>query len=294
MNFENDIREYIKSEFSNLRINYKFTGDLGKDLTNLFTIYKKYIYQLPRKVQLSKELQARIENKEKHYNIILHLKKLLEKGEDTNRHQSTKLFNHYVNDYLIYDWNIYHFHLSTKRTKHEYFNDRTKKILFAYVDKEKALFIDIDKHPPKDVFADKRLLEIIDNNWQGILNEANEIIDISKHLNTSERFLFRKKGVNEGLIKVNGKIVFSPGLGVVTSGRSVDVSLRVSEFYSWMRINEKTIKENKKSVEQLLKNKHDINNEIDFKLKFTENGPGIWDSKSGKRIVKYKELIKIE
>ncbi len=294
MNFKKDINDYIKGELNYFDINFSSSGNTNDDLLKLFTIQKKYIFQFKRTVQISKELQNQIDNKCNHYTEILRLKDMIEKGIDINPNQSSKLLNYHVHDHLVYDWNIYHLHLSLDKREGEFFTKRTKKVLFAFIDKEKALFIDVMKHPPHDNFANKSLLEIIDKNWNDILLEMNGVVGLSHNMNQQERFKMRKYNVNEGGIEVNGKFIFSPGLGQTTSGHSAGEVMKLNELNRWLKKNEQAITENQDSVDKMFIRIHGLQNKPKYKIMFTELGPEIWDKNTNICLVKYREVINIE
>ena len=206
MNFEKDVQDYIISEFKAYGVNYTLTGDLDKDLLNLFTIQRKIIFPIKREVEFSTEIQLFLKSNINFQIIIEELKKKFEEPSDINSHQSKNLFNHHVHDKLIYDWNIYHLHLSDESILGDYFKKRTKKVLFVYIDKQKALFLDILTHPPHDNFANKRLLEILDRNWNDILIEMNGVVGLSHNPSQQERFKMRKYNINEGGIESTGNL----------------------------------------------------------------------------------------
>lgn len=293
MNFQQDISDYIKGEFSYFNIEYSPSTDIDKDLLKLFTIQKKFIFQLPRVIEISKELQIKLDGGHKHEKEIIRLRSKLEKGEDVNPHQSKNLFNYHVHDDLVYDWKIYHLHLSSVKGDTEYFTKRTKEVLFVYLTNEKALFLDILKHPPHDVFADKLLLEIIDNNWEGILLEVNGVVGLSHNLNQQERFKLRKHNINEGVVEVNGKFIFSPGLGQVSSGHSVEEVMKLNQLHRWLKQNEDAIKKNKNIIDEMFTKRHNLKAKPQYKIVFTGQGPQIWDNISQKVLVKYNEVINL-
>ena len=291
IDFSEDIKSYVLSEFKSFGIDYSLTRDINKDLLNLFTIQKKYIYPFPRIVQLSNELQTKIKRDPRFQHIIRHLIVLLAQGLDVNQFQSINLFNYRVPDQLIYDWSIYHLHLSINKTKYEYFNDRTNNVLFAFIDKEQARFLDIDKHPPKDIFADKKLLEILDKNWNEILKEADGVVGLSQEISKSDRFKLRKMGINEGLIEVNGKFVFTPGIGFTSNKTSTDTVLKLNMFNRWIEKNTKFLNGHRSLVDKYFKEIHNLINSIEYHLSFKIDGPEICDKTTNQSLIKYSDIL---
>ena len=64
-----------------------------------------------------------------------------------------------ANDLLLYDWKIYHFHL-TRRYNRNGKPTRSNYLIFAACTDEAMYFIQIYKHQKKNVFVQKELLEI--------------------------------------------------------------------------------------------------------------------------------------
>ncbi len=293
MNFDEDIKQYIKAGFDWFGIDYTLSGNLDSDLLNLFTVQKKFVYPSLREVRISRELTRKIDNECNHHLEIRHLVNLFKNGKDVNPFQSRSLFKYEVPDLLVYHWNIYYFHLSTNSPEGSYFNDRTKQVLFVYLDEKQALFLDVDKHPPHDVFADKRFLEIIDKNWNGVLVEAKNVVGLSNNLNRSERFRIRKKEIYEGVFEVNGKYVYAPGSGSATSKHSAEVSDKLIAFNRWLNSNTKAINSNRQSIDEFFIRKHGLKGKIEYELIFTQDGPQIWDRLSNTCLIKYREEIRI-
>lgn len=249
--FKNEINNYVLTEFASLNISYKLKNT-EEDLLNLFTLQEKIAYPFKRKVDVSLELRQKLRTKNKENEAIHYLIYCLKNCLNINNFQSRELFNYRVHDKLVYDWCIFHFHLSLDEVENDYFTKRTKKVLFVYIDKERALLLDTDKHePPHTVFAEKKWLEIIDNNWKDVLHYANDIIDLAHHYTTEERKFSRKHNINEAILKVNGRFVSAPGLGFVGDGKSASVMLKFNRFIKWLIHNEKYCNNNKININEL-------------------------------------------
>lgn len=292
MDFDKDIREYLENEFNYLGISYTPSKEIREDLLKLFTIQRKIIFPFPRQTEISKELQEKIIQNNKYSNEIVRIKDMFQKGLNVNFLQSKNLFNYHVHDDLVYDWNIYHLHLSFDRKDNNYFTKRTKEVLFVYIAKDKALLIDIAKHPPHDVFADKRLLETLDRNWSDVLIEVNDIVGLSHNPTTQDRMNLRKHNINEGIVEINGKYIFGPGLGQVFSGHSSEEVLKLNAFQRWINAFEKSISRDKEKVDILFMKAHNLLSAADYKIMFTNDGPQIWDANTNTCLLKYQEIIK--
>jgi len=293
--FMDDIREYIVHSYRCLGQRYTSTEDLEDDLLKLFTVQKKFIHPFPRTVFMSEELKKKINGTCRYRDGILKLCEMLANGVDVNAHQSKDLFSPHVYDDLVYDWNIYHLHLKLTRTVYPYFTDRTKEVLFASIHRNQAYLIDFMEHSKnkKDVFADARLLEIMDNNWPQLLGDAAGIADLESHMNRSDRYIWRKSGFTEFVVKVNGRLIVSPGLGRRASMHSSEVVTKLDDFISWVKSFERALSSNRVRVDEILMSMHGIDNTPKYKLVFTEGGPQIRDVNTQRCVLEYRQEIRL-
>jgi hypothetical protein len=286
ISLDEDIYKYLESWYTHWELPVPKRSILKDDLINLFTIQVKYIHQLKREVFISKELEEFLQTNKKLIPEVNHLRLLFLNGRNVNEHQSSELFNHHVPDGLVFDWKIYHLHLSTQKSSDPKFNDRTDELLFVYVDDTKALFLGIANHKPFEIFANKTWLEIIDSNWDNVLTYANGVFGLSHNLNEKERLTVRKVGVNEGIVEVNGKFVFSPNLGVVSSGHS---SAAVGKMLGLMRFVNQNLDEinlDQDAANSYFKKAHGLVKDVSYKLSF-DPAPKIIDGNTNKVLIQW-------
>jgi hypothetical protein len=212
-------------------------------------------------------------------------------GADVNPHQSKQVLNHHAPDDLVFDWKIYHLHLSTTRTVGKYFVDRTKELLFIYLDQERAIFLDIFEHKPTD-FSKIQLLEILDKTDSKILMVANEIVGLSHELTDEERLKLRKGNVNEGILKVNDKFVFSPNMGRVSNGQSLDSVMKAMALLNWAKQNMDNINKDLAGASAYFNTRFGLKGNIAFGLEVTNAGPAIIDRNSRQRLIKWQVVYK--
>jgi hypothetical protein len=153
-----------------------------------------------------------------------------------NAFQSDKLFHSGFHDHLFYEWDIYHFHLSKEMDKkNNKFVKRTDVLLFAYIDNQKAVLLDVESHT-LGIFAHEKWIEILDAHFPSFIEKylAKGITDFSPNLNAIERQQLWDKGYTIGMIKINGKIYRSPGLGRTASGHSILVTMEADNISRWI------------------------------------------------------------
>jgi hypothetical protein len=289
INFNDDLKCYVQKEFKYFGIDYG-PVETTKDLINLFTLHEKVIFPVSREVVYAEKLRAQLIDNPRGASVVEHLRSLFTKGKDVNPHQSKEVLNHHTPDDLVFDWKIYHLHLSTTKTKHKYFVDRTKELLFAYVDRKRTIFLGIFEHNPPTHFSTIELLEILDKTDSDILTEANGVVGISHELSDEERLALRKGKVNEGIVKVNDKFVFPPNLGKVTSGNSLASVKQATDLLNWVNRNTARINKDVARASADFKARFGIEKDISFALEFTPCGPVIIDRNSGQVLIPWLEM----
>lgn len=269
--------------FSFIGVKIPIKDDFYEMLIDYLTINKKYINQKSRQVFVSPLLQAKLENHPKR-RIVGYIKYLLEEGRNVNIFQSKKLFQSKFHDHLLYEWSIYHFHLSNEFEKKKVFVKQTDQLLFAYIDDHQAIFLDLENHKP-GIFAGEKWLEILDTYYPHILEKhhAKYIKDISPDLNSVERQTMWNKGYTIGMTKVNGKIIHSPGIGRTTSGHSLLVTILADNIMTWLfKINQQF-----KEIRLEICIEFNLRADADFKLRFGETALEIYEVKSKIIILTY-------
>ncbi|MDB5199256.1 MAG: hypothetical protein JWO92_1219 [Chitinophagaceae bacterium] len=242
MNLKHDLINEIQTVFAENGIRYKPHKDFDKYLVDYLTFNKKMIYPVPRLVEISSNLMAKLDSHPKRKEIE-HIISLLKNGNNINHLQSNRLLQLGFHDHMLYEWNIHHVHLSPLDKA----NKKTNSLLFMYVDKTQVLLLDIDTHR-KNVFADEKWLEIIYDNWYHIMNqwETKNIVDISPIVNAEERQLLWDKGLNLGMVKIKSRIFHNPGLGRMSSGHSTEVMMATNNVFRWLiQVEEELIKKEK-------------------------------------------------
>lgn len=293
INFDSQINDYVQNGFSYYGTsNYKNINPT-EDLINLFTLKEKVIAALPRRVEISTELVNQLNNQYASFSpIVNYLKLLFLNGGELNQHQSKQVLNYKTPDHLIFDWKIYHLHLNDKKTKHNYFVDRTDELLFVYIDNEQALFLGIFTHKPKTNFSNISLLEIIDNNWKSILPYRTDIGQLSVNFTDEERLSLRENNINVGTLQVNGKYISQPNFGQVSSGKSAAAAMLALKTMRWLNANLKAINKNVAIANTFFKQSHNIKDDINFNLVFSLHGPCIVDKNTNTVLVKWNDFYK--
>lgn len=292
ISFDADIRDFVVESFLYHDINYELSNDIELDLLNLFTIQVKTIPIRLYNVYYSTSLRNTLRTSTKLKSEVNYLKNMFINGNDINKHQSRELFNYHVPDYLVYDWGIHHLHLSSSHDLDPYFTKRTDELLFVYIKFDNAYFLDVSKHNSyvKDIFADKKWLEIINHDWPELLKEIRNVEGLETDFSTKDRFLLRKKQINVLPENIGNRIVFPLDMGITASGHSLRALYMVDLLMQWINDNLEWINCNPSRANDFFVGKYDLTTPVKYKLIFSESLPVIIDSNSGKRLIEWQTV----
>ncbi len=202
-----------------------------------FTLQRKIIEPKPRKVLMSSILIEKLNSHDKK-NEILYIKDLIEKGENVNPFQSKKLFQTNFHDHLLYEWNIYHLHLSFQQNKkYKFFKKHGNQLLFAFISQETVIFLDTNTH---QIFADDYWLKILDEEFPQYIEKYklnDDGVELTHNLTPEERQFGWNSGVSFCMTEINGELYYSQD-GRTTSGHSEKVADLTLQSMNWIKRNE--------------------------------------------------------
>lgn len=161
------------------------------------------------------------------------LQQEVEEGRDLWPRQSRSIAKSGVDDGMLNDYGIQHFHLgTTPDTKHTGLSQGTKELVFAFVRDDDFYSIGIFDH---DGWSMQSLLDLVHSNWPTLMTpfEVNGIVDVAVSYSDEEVAALRKNGVNVLTKRPDGTIHVGPGGGMAsdgTSGATVRDLLRITRF----------------------------------------------------------------
>lgn len=147
----------------------------------------------------------------------------IENGANLNSYLSRSIMDCSKDDLMLYDWGIYHLHISDKldTKKSDGFMERSDLLLYALFDNENAYFIKTINHKGENnMWTKKECLEIINDNWPHLL-EPYIMKGVSKeqqYISDDERSTLRKNHVNTIITLNNGVVIMPPNMGLVCDG----------------------------------------------------------------------------
>lgn len=206
-------------------------------LERFLNMKKRHVSCVRRQVFFSEALIQKI--KENYLDlefieVINIIKNELESAIDVEPRLSKLVIRAKYNDLMLNDWGIYHFHLkNTKENPAQHFFDRSGPLLFAYIpqNKNEAYFLDIVKdHKDPLVFANQKLISIINQNWPSLLEDYRlNDIEAETSLTDQQRLDLRQKGINV-IDQINNNPIFNPGGGITSARTSMSCNISTNQI----------------------------------------------------------------
>lgn len=231
--FYADITEILKSQYQLLGLKFPAKAGLDKQLLDYYTVIRKMILPLPRKVDFSPPLRDALPRHPQGLEILT-IAKGLREGRNINRFQSKRLPQTNFHDHLQYEWNIHHLHLSLDLQK----DGRVKQgnqLLFVYIENKRAILLGTDTHR-EGIFADHKWQEILYDFFPDVLEPLLQkgVTNVSPNLTAAERQVLWDKGYTIGMYKIRDRVFWSPGIGRGVSGHSMIVTKQVNNTVHWL------------------------------------------------------------
>jgi hypothetical protein len=150
-------------------------------------------------------------------------------GGDLWPHQSRKIENAVVEDGMLNDYGIQHFHLGTMHDpRHPSLIQGTKELLFAVVKDNDFYAIGVFDHK---AWSKQGLLDIIQMNWQQLIKPHNlkdghrmKVVGLRHNYTDEEVEKLRKAGINAITQGADGSIHTGLGGGITANGKSLSVT----------------------------------------------------------------------
>ncbi len=228
--FEDDLTHELYNGFNVFGVKLPYRQTVQEQLLDYLSISKKLIVPKPRKVYYNPDFLKDLQSHPK-VGVIKHLESLFATGKDVTSFQNKRLFQSKFHDHLVYEWNIYHFHLSLEQEKKTYFKKQVKQLLFALITDDYVIFLGDDGHAD-GTFGDVKWLEILHDHFPETIApyKDNTITKVYPEFNALERQRAWDAGLLLGMTEVRGVVYHSPGIGRATSRHSVLVTKQVNEI----------------------------------------------------------------
>lgn len=248
--FVSDLKDGIERYFDEHGIRYT-----RSDTASPVAVVERYFYSIakmidtrPRRVHCSAELETTLETLARHYvTPIQAIKARFELGHDLSEFLSKGASDAKINDGLLSDFGVHHFHLGTKPTQSSRHVERTDYLLFVHVRPCDAYFLDVRKHPNRRDstdfgWSDVDILNIIDSNWPEVLKPYILPGVKGSTLTDEQRKELRSKNVNV-VTQIGDKTIAPPGGGLLANGANLACTFQAMKLIFQLEQIEQVIKE---------------------------------------------------
>lgn len=243
INFLADGSNFLKSQVQAMGYSVDETESPEQISFKYFNLLKRLIPPFPRQVLVSKNFSCP-PGYEKGLEIISNK---IKNGEDLRPHLSKGIKDLDYKDILLNDWGIYHLHLGTTLDSSGFIK-RTKPVLFARFDKERAFFIDIMEHGQGVPlpWIKQHLIRILHDNWPDSIKifRLDRIRKLTYVPSDTDIKDFRKAGI-QTVVQLEEDVVYLPlGGGYDSSGRSTDAKIQSNCWIRSLENWEKYVRDN--------------------------------------------------
>lgn len=244
-----DLEEIARSLTVAYKLEYKEeTENLNSPLMRWMDFRLRYIEPTPRKLVLSNAFPKKLPKTVR--TALAKLQEMMQAGEDINQYQSKSIvrFNDTSGqnkskrtDLLWADWGITHLHLTDipvilgSSFSERACSDEECWLLFCIVNDAEIGLVDVRRHDDESLFSDTDLIDLVYESWPQYMDQfqLKGIVGLESTPSDKDIAKLRRAGVNTPIV-IDGKVYFSPGLGINTAATSGKCMKVISELRYWV------------------------------------------------------------
>ncbi len=171
--------------------------------------------------------------------------------------------NRLLEDYFLFDWNLFHFHLGDKGYTPDGsgFVDRTEYLVVAWVTHDTAYLVDVAEHI-KEIWTDEKYLQIVRRNWPHLLEGKKLNWGEIANPSPEERMGCRMANINTHTTLNGDETYYMLGGGInndgVSTSADVDSQIMRGAFRVYEGLAIKVIEEAADENEKLARHMEDV------------------------------------
>lgn len=207
----------------------KDLNDIAKDYLKKEHIQLKHekepyldylIYQLqvvenrPRVIKYSKSFSCPSNYKSQ----LAFIENKIKKGESLKPFFTKRITNLNNCDYLLYDWGVYHLHLSNYIGRSG-IAMRSNYLLLAIIKPDTVYFLGVVAHNNVNLWEDKNILDIMKNNWPELINPycIKNVVELAQNYSDEDIKKLRRNNINY-IVNLTDAFAVGPGNGYALDG----------------------------------------------------------------------------
>ena len=209
IDFKQDWKAHIKNKFQELGFTYNENDSLEENTIRFLRISRRLISKKKRNIFISNTFNVPPGLKSGFDEIV----RRLQKGEDVKPYQSRLTKKTDINDLLLNDWGIHHFHLGNSLESDGYIN-RTGPLLYVMLTEDAAYLIAVLDHGQ---WTNTDLIQILHDNWKNMMAKF-QINTAPTSITEEQRKTLRNKHCNSFVTVSESTTYVPPGGGIMASG----------------------------------------------------------------------------
>ncbi len=176
----------------------------------------------PRQIEKSKDFTCPIGYEDK----LKFFEEAVISGKDLTHFMSRSIQDAISQDKMLFDWGLYHFHLSNTLDKNNsYFIKGSKNLLVAYVDPDfddTIYFLQIRPHK-SILWTEQELIRCLADNWPNLTEKyrLSEVASLTSNITDNDYKNLRGKNANTMIDLQDGRVYLGFNWGITSNGFSV-------------------------------------------------------------------------
>ena len=176
----------------------------------------------PRQIEKSKDFTCPIGYEDK----LKFFEEAVIAGKDLTPFMSRSIQDAKSQDKMLFDWGLYHFHLSNTLDKNNpYFMKGSKNLLVAYVDldfDDTIYFLQIRPHK-SILWTEQELIRCLADNWPNLTEKyrLSEVASLTSNITYNDYKNLRGKNANTMIDLQDGRVYLGFNWGITSNGFSV-------------------------------------------------------------------------
>ena len=214
-----------------------------KALEQYYDVALRIITSKPRRIKKTKEFccPAGYEHK------LQCIENAVAKGVNLGSFMTKRMLNAAYQDKMLFDWGIYHFHLSdTIDAKDKRFMARSGQLLIAYkdfYDDDTIYFITIVSHQKINLWTTQDFIRSLADNWPDMMEKyrMQGVTATDFAVTDGEYATLRSANINSSIDLGDGRVYISPNLGLTAAGTSLRAQFELITMIRHARLLEEQI-----------------------------------------------------